>query len=87
MEARWDGRKMQGLSKNRRKQLSRDLGQFLRLYQRKAQKGVESNDRRYDPGVEWILQRLKPEELDVLLNGEEDERLNLSNQEPSDHLL
>lgn len=63
---------MQGLSKNGRKQLSRDLGQFLRLYRRKAQKGVEPNDRRYDQRIERILQRLKPEELDLLLNGEED---------------
>ena len=65
---------MQGLSKNRRKQLSRDLGEFLRLYGRKAQKGVEPNDRRYSIEVEQILQRLKPEELDVLLNGDGEER-------------
>ena len=73
---------MQGLTKKGRKQLARDLGQFLRLYQRKAQKGVEPNDRRYDHDVERILQRLKPEDLDTLLNGEEDERLNLSKEEP-----
>lgn len=61
---------MLGLSKNARKQLARDVGHFLRLYQRKAQKGVEPNDRRYDHKIERILQRLKPEELDFLLNGE-----------------
>ena len=64
---------MQGLSKNGRKQLARDLGQFLRLYQKRAQKGAEPNDRRYDPAVEQIVQRLKPEDLEVLLNGEEDD--------------
>lgn len=61
------------MGKNGRKQLSRDLGQFLRLYQKRAQKGEEPNDRRYNPEVERIVQRLKPEDLDVLLNGEEDE--------------
>jgi hypothetical protein len=77
---------MQGLSKNGRKQLAEDLGQFLRLYQRKAQKGVEPNDRRYDHQVELIVQRLKPEDLDLLLNGEEDERRDLTNEDPSESL-
>ena len=72
---------MQGLGKGGQRQLSSDLGHFLRLYQRKAQKGVEPNDRRYDHEVERIFRRLKPEDLDVLLNGEEDERPDLSNEE------
>jgi|tagenome__1003787_1003787.scaffolds.fasta_scaffold20988359_8 hypothetical protein len=72
---------MHGLSKNGRRQLARDLGNFLRLYRRKAQKGVEPNDRLYDHQVERILQRLKPEELDTLLNGEAEERMNFSNEE------
>jgi hypothetical protein len=48
---------------------------FLRLYGRRAQKGVEPNDRRYSPDVEAYVKRLKPEELDRLLHGDEDERL------------
>jgi hypothetical protein len=66
---------LHGLSKNGKERLSRDLGEFLRLYQRRAQKGMEPNDRRYNPEVGRIVQRLKPEELDLLLNGEADERL------------
>ena len=64
---------MQGLSKKGRKELARHVGAFLRQYQRKAQKGVEPNDRKYDREVERIIRRLKPEDLDVLLNGDADE--------------
>ncbi|MGA2185544.1 MAG: hypothetical protein ABSH47_21200 [Bryobacteraceae bacterium] len=66
---------MHGSSKNARKELARQMGEFLRLYRRKAQKGVEPNDRRYDGGIAQYIRRLKPEDLDVLLNGEKDERL------------
>jgi hypothetical protein len=58
-----------------RKWMERRVGTFLRLYGRRAQKGVEPNDRPYDPEVENYLRRLKPEDLDVLLHGESDERL------------
>ena len=66
---------MHGLSKNGRKEMSKRLGHFLRLYPRRAQKGVEPNDRPYEPQVERVIRRLKPEDLDILLNSEEDERL------------
>jgi hypothetical protein len=55
--------------------MERQVGAFLRLYGRRAQKGVEPNDRRYDPQVENYLTRLKPEDLDQLLHGDEDDRL------------
>jgi hypothetical protein len=47
---------------------------------------VEPNDRRYDGKVAGILRQLRPEELDTLLTGEEDERLNFStdNNDESD---
>jgi hypothetical protein len=48
---------------------------FLRLYGRRAQKGVEPNDRPYNTEVEAYVKRLKPEDLDCLLHGDEDERL------------
>jgi hypothetical protein len=68
---------MQKLSKNRKNQLASKMGAFLQQYRRKAQKGQESNDRRYDRNIEQTLRRLKPGDLDALLNGdEEDERLN-----------
>jgi hypothetical protein len=63
------------MSKRTRQYVEAQLGEFLRLYGRKAQKGCEPNDRRYDREIEVYLKRLRPEELDVLLNGEEDERL------------
>jgi hypothetical protein len=65
---------MRTLSKKNRDTLSRQMGAFLQQYQRKAQKGREPNDRLYDRGIEQIIRKLKPEELDVLLNGEDDER-------------
>jgi hypothetical protein len=55
--------------------ISKEFGTFLRLYGRKAQKGCESNDRLYDPTIERELRRLKPEELDELINGDADGRL------------
>lgn len=56
---------------NRRKQLLADkLGGFVRQYGRKAQKGVEPNDRRYSGELEEFVKHLPPEELSELLNGE-----------------
>ncbi len=63
------------MAKKNKKSISKEFGTFLRLYGRKAQKGCEPNDRRYDPAIEYELRRLKPEELDRLINGEADERL------------
>ena len=47
------------------------MGPFLQQYRRKSQKGAEPNDRGYDRKLERILQSLRPEDLDELLNGEE----------------
>ena len=69
---------MQGLSKSAKKNLARRVGAFVQQYRRKAQKGVEPNDRRYDTEVERIIQRLRPEDLDMLLNGDPDEEPNES---------
>jgi hypothetical protein len=63
------------MSRKNKKLIAREIGTFLRLYGRKAQKGVEPNDRPYDPLIEHYLRRLKPEELDQMINGEDDERL------------
>jgi hypothetical protein len=64
---------MQGLSKKGREDLAKRVGRFLQQYRRKAQKGVEPNDRSYDRQVEQIIRRLKPEDFDGLLNGEADD--------------
>ena len=58
-----------------RKWMERQVGAFLRLYRGRAQKGVEPNDRSYDPEVEDYLSRLKAEDLDRLLHGDAGERL------------
>ena len=63
------------MAKINKKVMSKEFGTFLRLYGRRAQKGKEPNDRRYDPAIEQELRRLKPEELDRLMNGDPDDRL------------
>ena len=56
---------------NRRKQmLAEELGSFVQKYGRKAQKGVEPNDRRYSAEIEERVKRLPPEELSELLSGD-----------------
>jgi hypothetical protein len=65
---------------NQRKQkMAAQVGEFVRQYQRKAQKGVEPNDRQYSRKFERKLKRMKPEELDELLHGQEAE----ANEPPS----
>src|SRR6266853_1255727 len=63
------------MSRKNKKVFAKEFGTFLRLYGRRAQKGHEPNDRPYDPAIEHELRRLKPEELDRLINGDADERL------------
>jgi hypothetical protein len=72
---------MQGLSKKGRKELAKRASVFFQKYARRAQKNTEPNDRQYDHDVERVILRLKPEDLDILLNGEEQERLNGSDQD------
>jgi len=45
---------------------------FVQRYGRKAQRGVEPNDRRYSREVEKALKQLKPEDLDLLLRDDEE---------------
>lgn len=46
------------------------LGTFVQQYRRKAQHGVEKNDRKYDLKLEQIMKRLPREELSQLLSEE-----------------
>jgi hypothetical protein len=59
----------------RRKEISKELGTFLREYAKRAQKGQEPNDRTYDRNIEKQLRRIKPEELDRMIHGEGEDRL------------
>ena len=49
-----------------------ELRALIENYGRKAQKGVEPNDRRYDKELLKSIERMKPENLDRLLR-EDDE--------------
>jgi len=44
---------------------------FVKQYERKAQKGIEPNDRTYDRKVEKTVKRMKPARLDELLRDDE----------------
>lgn len=58
---------------HRKSKLEADLGKFVQQYRRKAPRGKEPNDRRYDREVEKRAKALRPEELDELLRGSVDE--------------
>jgi hypothetical protein len=45
---------------------------FAQQYARKAQKGIEPNDRRYKRQIEKKVKNMKPEDLDRLLRDDED---------------
>jgi hypothetical protein len=49
------------------------LGEFVQQYKRKAQKGVEPNDRSYSREIEGMIKQLRPEELSELLTSESHE--------------
>ena len=66
---------MHGASKGDKRTLETRIGAFLRQYRRRAHKGWDPNDRGYDREIETYLRKLRPEDLDILLNGQEDERL------------
>ena len=57
----------------RTEKLRAKIGAFVQQYARKAQRGQEPNDRAYSRAVEAKLKRMRPEDLDELLNGDEDD--------------
>ncbi|HBG18672.1 MAG TPA: hypothetical protein DDY32_05200 [Desulfobulbaceae bacterium] len=61
------------MKSKRKKALESQIGAFDRQYKRKAQKGVEPNDRRYDRNFEKKIKRMPPEELSDLLYGEDEQ--------------
>jgi hypothetical protein len=48
------------------------LRRFVDQYGRKAQKGVEPNDRRYDEKVARTVKRMRPDRLDELIRDDEE---------------
>ena len=57
----------------RTNRLAAQLSAFVNQYGRKAQRGVEPNDRQYSREAEEAMKRLSPEELSAVLNSEADE--------------
>ena len=55
----------------RKEKLQAKIGAFMQQYARKSQRGQEPNDRQYSRKIEAKIKRMKPEELDELLNGEQ----------------
>ncbi|RVC60944.1 MAG: hypothetical protein EOS65_18695 [Mesorhizobium sp.] len=49
-----------------------DIAVFVSQYGRKAQKGIEPNDRRFDEDVERRIKRMDPVELDHLIRDDEE---------------
>ena len=45
----------------------------MQQYARKSQRGQEPNDRQYSRKIEAKINRMRPEELDELLHGEQDD--------------
>ncbi len=57
----------------RGKKLRQELTLFLQRYARKKRKGgLDPNDRRYDRKIAAMVRRLRPEEFDALLQGDEE---------------
>jgi hypothetical protein len=56
---------------HRKQKMAARIGEFMRQYQRKAQRGGEPNDRVYSRKMEQKLKRMRPEEFEELLHGPE----------------
>ena len=61
------------MSVRNKKLLASRIGEFIRLYGRRAQRGEEPNDRRYDRKIEVQLSRMKPTDVSALINDSEDD--------------
>lgn len=58
--------------RERKQRLGAATARYLRQIGRKAQKGVEPNDRQYDRELDEKLKRMRPEDVDALFRGEGD---------------
>jgi predicted secreted Zn-dependent protease len=62
------------MPKKNKREIAKVIDQFLQQYRRRAPRHGEPNDRGYDRKIERYLKRMKPEDLDGVLNGEDGER-------------
>jgi hypothetical protein len=59
-----------------KQRLEGEVGAFVQQYARKAYPTHDPNDRRYNREVEGKVRRMRPEDMDELLHGSQDEGLN-----------
>jgi hypothetical protein len=71
IEPRKPGRRRLNVDQKRARKAA-TVSVFVQRYGRKAQRGVEPNDRRYSRDLEKALKQLKPEELDSLIRDDEE---------------
>ena len=57
------------MNSKKQEQLRSEVAAFMKQYRRKKGIGTDPNDRHYDRKLEKKLKKMKPEELDDLLNG------------------
>ena len=57
--------------RSRKEILNAEIGTFLKQYARKAHAGHDPNDRSYSRKIEGIVKRMRPEDLDALIQGAE----------------
>ena len=57
----------------KKQRLAAATARYLRQIGRKAQKGVEPNDRGFDHELDEKLKRMRPEDVDTLFRGGDDE--------------
>jgi|SRR5579875_1303651 len=60
---------------HKRRWLQASIGGFVQRYGRKAQRGVEPNDRSFDRKVENEIRHMDPCELNDLLSGDSEDRV------------
>ena len=63
--------------RKKRRVTEADLGLFLQKYRRKAHRGHDPNDRTYDHNVEKKIKRMKAEDVDRLIRGDDADSENL----------
>jgi hypothetical protein len=56
------------MNEKKKEKLRGDLLAFMRQYRRRKHRNFDPNDRHYDRELEEKLKKMKPEELDELLN-------------------
>ena len=56
----------------KKQRLAAATARYLRQIGRKAQKGVEPNDRGFDHELDEKLKRMRPEDVDTLFRGGDD---------------